>query len=238
MPKIVDHDQRRRDIIQATWQVIARDGIANATTREIAREANCSLGILVHYFKDKAEIMASAMLAAHDEVIVRDNPERRGLGALRDYMMESLPLDDRRRFLAVIEASFWGQAVGNQRLIDLNSAEIGNLRKRLTMRLEQARDDGELAPDVDIKSVVLELHVLIDGLSIQAALYPKSAGKRQQVALLDAIITRISARPGSIRPTARTTTRSATPETAVVPKAELLRKPRTARNTRRPDATV
>jgi AcrR family transcriptional regulator len=195
VPKIVDHDQRRRDIIQATWQVIAREGIANATTREIAKEAGCSLGILVHYFKDKAEIMATAMLAAHDVVNDRDDDSVRGLAALRTYMLECMPLDARRQFLTVIEASFWGQAVGNQRLIDLNSTEIESFRRRIKAKLQQARADGELKPDVDIASVVIECHVLMDGLSIQAALYPKSASKRQQLALLDAIIDRIRVAP-------------------------------------------
>ena len=66
MPKIVDHDERRRSLIEATWRVIAREGIASATTRGIAREAGCSSAVLAHYFADKAELMASAMLAAHE----------------------------------------------------------------------------------------------------------------------------------------------------------------------------
>ena len=44
MPKIVDWDARRDEILSATWRVIARDGIAGATIRAIAREANCSRG--------------------------------------------------------------------------------------------------------------------------------------------------------------------------------------------------
>ena len=118
MPKIVDHDERRRSLIEATWRVIAREGIANATTRGIAREAGCSSGVLAHYFADKAELMASAMLAAHAEVHARLDPEPTGLASVRQYMLECLPLDERRRFLAVVEASFWGQAVGNPRLVD------------------------------------------------------------------------------------------------------------------------
>ena len=38
MPKIVDWDARRDEILSATWRVIARDGIARATIRAIARE--------------------------------------------------------------------------------------------------------------------------------------------------------------------------------------------------------
>lgn len=191
MPKIVDHNERRQAVIQATWRVIAREGIANATTREIAREANCSSGILAHYFKDKADIMASAMLAAHKEVHVRADPKLTGLASLRQFMLECLPLDERRRFLTIIEASFWGQAVGNSRLIEVNSKEIDDFRNRLRVRLAQARDSEELKSGVDIEAVIIECHVLMDGLSIQAALYPHSASKKQQIALLDAILTRI-----------------------------------------------
>lgn len=191
MPKIVDHNERRQAVIQATWRVIARQGIANATTREIAREADCSSGILAHYFEDKADIMASAMLAAHQEVLVRADPKLTGLASLRQHMLECLPLDERRRFLAVIEASFWGQAVGNERLIEVNSNELDNLRDRLRVRLVEARDDDELKPGTDIEAVVVELHVLMDGLSIQAALYPHSAPKKQQVKMLDAVLDRI-----------------------------------------------
>jgi AcrR family transcriptional regulator len=207
MPKVVDHNERRQAVIHATWRVIAREGIANATTREIAREANVSSGILAHYFKDKADIMASAMIAAHQEVRVRADPKLTGLASLRQFMLECLPLDERRRFLAVVEASFWGQAVGNPRLIEVNSTELDSFRGRLRMRLLDARDHAELKPGVDIEAVILELHVLMDGLSIQAALYPHSAPKKQQVAMLDAVLDRI--RRDEARPTPTRKSRAA-----------------------------
>ncbi len=193
MPKIVDHDERRRSIIEATWRVIAREGIASATTRGIAREAGCSSGVLAHYFADKAELMASAMLAAHAEVHVRLDSGLTGLASVRQYMLECLPLDERRRFLAVVEVSFWGQAVGNPRLVDLYGDEVQGFRGRIRVRLLQAREQGELRPDVDVEAVVHELHVLNDGLSLQAALYPRSASAEQQTALVDGILDRIRA---------------------------------------------
>ena len=71
MPKIVDWDARRDEILSATWRVIARDGIAGATIRAIAREANCSRGILAHYFDDKADILGSALVMSHRRVAAR-----------------------------------------------------------------------------------------------------------------------------------------------------------------------
>src|ERR1700761_2968005 len=96
MPKIVDWDARRDEILSATWRVIARDGIARATVRAIATEAGCSAGILAHYFDDKADILGSALLMAHRRVVARMQARAAGLtglAALRVVMTEALPLD-------------------------------------------------------------------------------------------------------------------------------------------------
>src|ERR1700757_4366976 len=111
MPKIVNWDERRDEILSATWRVIARDGIAKATVRAIAREAHCSAGILAHYFDDKADILGSALMLSHRRVRARMGAGaagRAGLDALRVVMLEALPLDDERELEAQIEISFWG----------------------------------------------------------------------------------------------------------------------------------
>ena len=36
MPKIVDHAERRREVLDATWRVIGREGLEAATVRRIA----------------------------------------------------------------------------------------------------------------------------------------------------------------------------------------------------------
>ncbi len=105
MPKIVDWDARRDEILSATWRVIARDGITGATIRAIAREANCSRGILAHYFDDKADILGSALVMSHRRVVARMNARAdglTGLAALRVVMLEALPLDGQRDLEAQI----------------------------------------------------------------------------------------------------------------------------------------
>ena len=79
MPKIVDWDARRDEILSATWRVIARDGIARATIRAIAREAGCSRGILAHYFDDKADILGSALVMSR----CRNVERARAIGSYR-----------------------------------------------------------------------------------------------------------------------------------------------------------
>jgi AcrR family transcriptional regulator len=129
--------------------VFARDGIAKATIRAIAREADCSRGILAHYFADKADILGSALVMSHRRVAERMDAAAAGLGgleALRVVMLEALPLDERRDLEAQIEISFWGRALGTAELMELQHAEFDRLCARLHRHLAEARDGAELGP--------------------------------------------------------------------------------------------
>jgi AcrR family transcriptional regulator len=197
MPKIVDWDARRDDILSATWQVIARDGIAKATIRAIAREADCSRGILAHYFDDKADILGSALVLSHRRVGARMDASaagHRGLDALRIVMLEALPLDEVRDLEAQIEISFWGRALGNPALRDLQHSEFDRLRKRLRAHLEEAAELGQIGGNVDVDLATHQLVVLIDGVSAERVLYPDRVPPERQVDLLDELLGSLRAR--------------------------------------------
>jgi AcrR family transcriptional regulator len=191
MPKIVDWDEKRDEILSATGRVIARDGIAGATIRAIAREANCSRGILGHYFADKEDILGSALLQCHRRVVARMEAATTalaGLSALRVIMLEALPLDDERDLEAQIEISFWGRALGNAELRELQHSEFDRWCRRLRRLLEEAADLGELRPDCDVDLATHQLVVLIDGLSAERVLYPNRVGPARQVEMLDQLL--------------------------------------------------
>ncbi len=199
MPKIVDWDARRDEILSATWRVIARDGIARATIRAIAREAHCSPGILAHYFDDKADILGSALVMSHRRVAARMDAATaglEGLAALRVVMLEALPLDERRDLEAQIEISFWGRALGTAELRDLQHTEFEHLWARLRRHLAEARDRAELAGAVDLDLATHQLVVLIDGLSAERVLYPDRVTPGRQVDMLDKLLASFGARPG------------------------------------------
>jgi AcrR family transcriptional regulator len=191
MPKIVDWDERRDEILSATWRVIARNGIAGATIRAIAREANCSAGILAHYFDDKEDILGSALLLSHRRVGARMTAAvagLAGLAALRVVMLEALPMDERRDTEAQIEISFWGRALGNARLRELQHSEFERLCRRLHGHLQEAVGLGELADGYDLALATHQLVVLIDGLSAQRVLYPDRVTPERQVEMLDQLL--------------------------------------------------
>jgi AcrR family transcriptional regulator len=191
LPKIVDWDSRRDEILSATWRVIARDGISGATIRAIAREANCSRGILGHYFADKADILGSALVLSHRRVgarMVAATEGMSGLAALRIVMLEALPLDQGRDLEAQIEISFWGRALGNAVLRELQHSEFDRLCARLKGHLTEAEGLGELRADIDLDVATHHLVVLIDGLSAERVLYPDLVSPERQVRMLDQLL--------------------------------------------------
>jgi AcrR family transcriptional regulator len=60
VPKVVDHEKRRKEVAEAAWRVIEREGPDGTNMREIAREAGRTTGVVTHYFRDKRELMAFA----------------------------------------------------------------------------------------------------------------------------------------------------------------------------------
>ena len=58
MPRLVDHQERRRSIIETTWRLIAGQGIENASMQDIARECGYAApGVLAHYFPNKDALL-------------------------------------------------------------------------------------------------------------------------------------------------------------------------------------
>jgi AcrR family transcriptional regulator len=175
MPKIVDHEERRQEVMAAARRVIVRDGIDAATSRAIAKEAGYSNGVLAHYFGDKDEILLSALRESHERIRARLTAKvetRRGLAALRELLLDNLPLDAERAQETRLEVSFWSRSLASERLAEAQRAEAGELRAAVRDLLGQARADGELSTDDDLDDLTEHLLALVDGLSVHLLLYP------------------------------------------------------------------
>src|SRR5262245_51656624 len=113
MPKIVNHEERREQLADSVLAVIRRSGLSRATLREVAREVGWTSGVLLHYFRDKQELLTFAFLLAEQRIRQRveaRNAGLSGLAALRGLMEETLPIDDERHLYTAIFLSFEGHA--------------------------------------------------------------------------------------------------------------------------------
>lgn len=56
MPKIVDHDQYRKELLMKCFDLFAEKGYASITMRKIAKGLGVSTGTLYHYFPSKKDL--------------------------------------------------------------------------------------------------------------------------------------------------------------------------------------
>ncbi|OYO14726.1 transcriptional regulator [Enemella evansiae] len=89
MPRQVDHDARRTEIVQGVWLVIARDGLAAVSMRTVAAAAGVSVGRIQHYFASKEELLrvsARAMIEAGTDRYREDTEQASPAGRLREAL--------------------------------------------------------------------------------------------------------------------------------------------------------
>jgi TetR/AcrR family transcriptional repressor of bet genes len=191
MPKVVDHAERRRELVEAIWDVIANEGIEGLTMRRVASAAGCTTGRISHYFSGREELLSSALSAAHDEAEIRmidiaksDLPARE---RLKLVAYEGLPLDAARLREWKVWIVFWAAAASNSSLSDQNRAryrEWRNLLLRLFADIEsQAKSDSPARVD--------ELLALIDGLGIRLALDTSASLRKRTRKTIDEYVARL-----------------------------------------------
>src|SRR6201989_232501 len=132
MPKKVDHDERREELVLAAWRVIAANGIDEVTIREIARESGYSSGVLAHYFENKDDLLAHALRLSHKQIFSRYEKEVETpiqADALRAVLFDNLPLEEQRDLETRIEMSFWARSLRNDELHEIQQGESETLRK-------------------------------------------------------------------------------------------------------------
>jgi len=176
MPKIIDHDARRKQLAEAAWRVIRRHGLEGASVRNVAREAGMSLGSLRHYF----ELLAFSMRLIGERVEERIvKLHQTGLtGDIRTdvtrIVEEVLPLDEERVSESIVWLGFVSRALVDPTLAPL-AAEIHESLLRLMRLLTEALIT--LVPDkagIDAELEARRLQALVDGLVVHALSHPAS----------------------------------------------------------------
>lgn len=151
MPKIVDHDQRRRDLVEATLRIILRQGLAGATMRDIATEAGFANGAMKSYFASKSDLLAATYLFVFEATNRRvefSTSHLRGIAALRAFASEVLPITPELHDEARIVLSFFAEVAQSPDHARTTRKTMTQWRAWIVEWLDQARADGELAAEV------------------------------------------------------------------------------------------
>jgi AcrR family transcriptional regulator len=156
VPKQVDHRERREAIAHALWRLVAQQGWAAATMREVAREAEVSLGQLQHYFSSRAAMLTFAMDFAAEQTSHRVT---RGLAALdqpphprevlRVVLTEMLPLHPDARATDRINAAYVLEALHDPELREQARVGLREGRALVKRLIQQAIAHGQIPTDRD-----------------------------------------------------------------------------------------
>lgn len=200
MPKQVDREARRRDVVDALFRVVVRDGIQRASLRTVADEARLNIGSVRHYFAGQEELMRFAMRSMLDRVGARLQRRVEELGDLSglpaprirrcavELLCELLPLDDSRRAEVTVLIDFSTAARTHPALDDLareTATATRSLVRRILARLDTA---GGLRPGLTLDTETERLTSLLDGLAFTAVLRPDVLDARTCATVLRAHI--------------------------------------------------
>lgn len=190
MPRQVDHNQRRDEIIEALWALTAREGLGAVSFRKVASEADVSVRRIQYYFGDKAGLLRAALQKLGEQGFVR------GLDAigqsaatpsveqlLRSIVRTGLPLDDESRRISLLFFSFHVAAITDPNLATVEAKEMKKWTVPFVAGLiAQAREQGGTRPDIEPEQEALMLMSAFDGLSLDLL-----AGNRTAAEALGAI---------------------------------------------------
>lgn len=201
VPKLVDHEARRRDVAHAVWRVVRRDGLDRASVRAVAEEAGLSAGSMRHYFDGQLDLQRAAMeelIARVGERLAALDPAGAPAEVARRIVAELLPLDDERQAEAEVWFAFVARARTDAAFRSLADASYDGLRAlaRRVVALAQGVDletrPGAAPPEVDeVESE--RLFALLDGLVLHAVQRPGVLSADDLLAVVDRHIAGLAA---------------------------------------------
>lgn len=180
-----DHEARRHDVSAAVWQVMATRGFAGLTLRAVAAELGATTGLLTHYFPTKQALVAYALDLLEERTLSR--PRRQageGLAALRDAILDILPLTRESTDSNRIWVSSWDNALADPALSADYARMYAKGRDRMVQRVIAAQEAGELPPG-EPADLAAGAQAFALGLVVQALFDPAAFPPGRQAELLD-----------------------------------------------------
>lgn len=180
MPKIVDHEERRRVIVEALWRVVSRDGAAAVSVRNVAAEAGMPKSSIGHYVGTMPQLLSLAIeqmvtfVRAQSAELDRSTID---VDKATDAMMTLVPTDARRRQMSEVWLLLLSQRNAEPELAPILTDLNAQVLEGIMEGLMGLRSQGFVDPSRDLRREARVLHALIDGLAVQSLTDPDSMPK-------------------------------------------------------------
>jgi len=180
-PKIVNREEKQRQILGAAMSVFARYGYQRASIEQIAEAAGIAKGSLYQYFKNKEELFFmlfefSAEQAMQAVIELEQNNDRHAVLIVEDILLAIALSWEEDENLIPLTLEFWsvcGVEQTRQRFTERFQVMYQEMRKHIVGILKHGRAKGEVHADAPLTDVTSCLLGLLDGLLVQQWVDPK-----------------------------------------------------------------
>ncbi|QZY51317.1 MULTISPECIES: TetR/AcrR family transcriptional regulator [Microbacteriaceae] len=169
MPARIDPQERRQQVIEATFRLVVAEGIEGVSLRKVADESGLNIGSVRHYFDGHHDLLTAAAeeagarmghrLTAHRAEGLRGLTGEAALDALQALVEAVMPVDARRRDEAIVVV----ELIMASRTMPVFRAMSERMAADLAAVLREALDSLDV-PDVDLAAA--QLAAVIGGLTL------------------------------------------------------------------------
>lgn len=184
MPKIVDHDQYRKELLSKCLGVIAEKGYAAITMRQIAEGLGVSTGTLYHYFPSKDSLFDQLV-----EYISYQDTSEEAIARIRQLPTLEERLDAIFNFVAEHEEYFLHQTL---MLIDFSRQKSRDqINQHETLKRAGERYEKALMQMLEIEdpTVMVMIINIFDGLIVRRLYQGDRISFKDQTQLLKEMLT-------------------------------------------------
>ena len=181
MPKVVDHEERRRHLGAAACVVLGRVGSVGMTVRAVANEAGMALATAQHYLPTRERMVRAAI----DHLTGRVVQRARAIPAdtitsevIRQAVWQLVPLDEERTFESRVWLVLTAEALVDDQIAAILAEGEAELRANLERLLTLGKANGNIGSHVDARVEAAALTTLMDGITVRVlttALSPADA---------------------------------------------------------------
>lgn len=187
---------RHGEIVDAAVRVIARDGLAGASLRSIAREIGFTTGAVMHYFKGKDELLvaaADAVFGPYEQLLAEALQMEDVLEGLRRILVIPLPTTRAKQVVPRLYAQVLASVENEPAFAQTCRRRYAAIRQGLQSLLARGQKDGTFKTDFDPAMKCDALCAMVDGLGLHAISEPSRFPAARLVALVTQELERLRA---------------------------------------------
>lgn len=183
--------ERRAEILEAFYRCLARGGLENASTRQIAKEAGVQPSILHHYFKDREEMIEELVKNVVDKIAVSyleeigryKNPKTRFNKAVEFLFGPELINNEHSSFFY----DCWAEAKRNNRIRGSFAMLYKLFREAIINLLIETNKAAGLSPGQvrELANIVIAIQ---DGVSLQWDMEPEEVDLKKMARLTKRLV--------------------------------------------------